>query len=154
MSKLHFCNSCSKGNVSMKFCYSVAEGNDFMKFRFQNFVLGVMSWRSSSSANPLRRSVSRSYASTNTLLSIELSVFTNFCSSTLGVMPWWNSDFTNLLKWECHHVVLQFCYWWEHLQEVPLPQLCSRGNVMSKFCFSNSAQKGISCKVPFQQSRY
>ena len=54
-----------------------------------------------------------------------------FRNSDLEVMSWQGYASTNPLRRACLH-------------EVPLPQLCSDGNVFTRFRFHNSAQMGMS----------
>ena len=64
-----------------------------------------------------------------------------------------SSAFATLLRRECHHEVQQFACLGKCRHEVPLPQLCSGGNDMSKFRSRNLAQKGRSPEVLLPQSR-
>ena len=81
---MKFCYSAAEGNVFMKFCYSAAEGNVFIKFCFHNSVLGVMLWRSSASATPLRRECIAKFHFSNQ--TIKGSLFTIFPNSALEVI--------------------------------------------------------------------
>ena len=82
---------------------------------------------------------------------VDGSVFTKFHNSTLGVMSWRSSTSTTLLRRECHHEVPQFCCYRECLHKVPLLQIHSWGNVMSKFSF-RSSQSGVFIFMKFCNS--
>ena len=57
-------------------------------------------------------------------------------------MSWRSSSSPTPLWRECHHEVWHFRCYGECLHEVPLPQLRTWGNVMSKSCFCNSRSEG------------
>ena len=103
-----------------------------MRFCFRNSVLMVMSCHNRT---------------------VNGSVFTKFPNSTLGVMSWRSSTSATPLRRKYHHEVPNFRCYGECLHKVPLLQLHSWGNVISKFRFrSSQSERNIFMKFCFCNS--
>ena len=135
MAKFCFRNSGQKKMSSQSSAIPLLRG--MWKFHFRNSTLRVMSWQSSAPTTPFRSECLAKFHFCNH--AVEGSVFTKFPfrNSALDVI-WQSSASATPLRRESLQEIPQFRCYGECLHKVPLPQLCSEGNIFSKFRFHNS----------------